>query len=81
MKQVKFVRIAVFVETDCHPQLPIFRISAIGAKETIPPGDAETVIAVGLANKRRMVDAVHIPIQRFFARLTAAPAVSDQTAA
>jgi hypothetical protein len=52
--------VAVFLETDSHIQMTFFGLRVIGAAETIPPGKVETEIAVGLANDRRMMDAVHV---------------------
>lgn len=53
-------RITKFSETDRHLQMPGSRLGAIGAAESIPPGEAEAKVAVRFAGDDRMMDPVHV---------------------
>src|ERR1035437_4570975 len=59
-EQGKLFRITELLEADSHIQMSFFRLGAIGPADTIPPGEIETEITVGLAHNGRMMDAVHV---------------------
>src|SRR5450759_3395453 len=49
-EQGKLFRIAVLLETNSHTQMTFFGLGAIGSADSIPPGEVEAEITVGLAH-------------------------------
>ena len=47
-------------EPDHHPIVPSFRLDFIGAKQSVPPGEIEAVVAIRLPYDHGMMHPVHV---------------------